>query len=359
MPIRMTTRHTIISAWPIRRSASLKKRRKRRARRSVSLPYSNLIGTYLTLNRFDEAKQAFDTAIAAKLDGPGLRLQRYYLAFIQGDNEAMAEQVRLLAGKPGAEDVLLSAQSDTDAYYGRMAKAREMTHRAMESAKAAGAPETAAIWAANAAMREAEVGDTARAREMTNEALALKGGRDVELLSAVALARAGEAAKAQALADKLNRESPLDTLIQHYWLPVIAASNELSRGNAQKAVDILGPATSYDLYSPSQFQVEPIYPSFVRGEAYLKLGDGQKAAAEFQKLLDHRGMVLNFPIAAPARLGLARAYALEARSATGVDAAAALAKARAAYQDFLALWKDADPDVPILKEAKAEYAKLQ
>ena len=317
--------------------------------------YGNLIGTYLALNRFDEAKQAFDTAIAAKLDGAGLRLQRYYLAFIQGDNEAMAEQVRLLAGKPGAEDVLLSTQSDTDAYYGRMAKAREMTHRAMESAKAAGASETAAIWAANAAMREAEVGDAARAREMTNEALALKGGRDVELLSAVALARAGEAAKAQALADKLNRESPLDTLIQHYWLPVIAASNELSRGNAQKAVDILAPATSYDLYSPSQFQVEPIYPAFVRGEAYLKLGDGQKAAAEFQKLLDHRGMVLNFLTAAPARLGLARAYALEARSATGV----ALAKARAAYQDFFALWKDADPDTPILKQAKAEYAKLQ
>jgi len=321
--------------------------------------FGNLIGFYLSLNRFDEAKQASDSAIAAKLDGPGLRLQRYYLAFVQGDNETMAEQVRLLTGKPGAEDMLLSAQSDTEAYYGRLAKARETTRRAIESAKAAGAPETAAIWAANAALREAEVGDTARAREMSNEALAVKGGRDVELLSAVALARAGEVAKSQALVDKLNRESPLDTLIQHYWLPVIEASNELSRGNAQKAVDILAPATSYDLYGPSQFQVEPIYPAFVRGEAYLKLGDGQKAAAEFQKLLGHRGMVLNFPTAAPARLGLARAYALEARSATGADAAAALAKARAAYQDFLALWKDADPDIPVLKQAKAEYAKLQ
>jgi tetratricopeptide (TPR) repeat protein len=321
--------------------------------------YGNLIGSYLALNRFDEARQTFDAAIAGKLDGPGLRLQRYSLAFVQGDNAAIAEQVRAVAGKPGEEDVLISAQSDTDAYFGRLSKARELTRRAMESAKAAGAPETAAIWAVNGALREAEFGNAARAREISSEAIALKAGRDVELLSAVALARAGDAARSQPLADKINREFPLDTLLQRYWLPVIAASNELSRGNGQRAVDILAPAANYDFYAPNQFQVEPIYPAFVRGEAYLKLGDGQKAAAEFQKLLDHHGMVLNFLTAALARLGMARAYALEARSSTDAVAISALVKARAAYQDFFALWKDADPDIPVLAAAKAEYSKLK
>jgi eukaryotic-like serine/threonine-protein kinase len=321
--------------------------------------YGNLIGSYLALNRFDEAKQTFDAAIADKLDGPGFRLQRYYLAFVQGDNAAMAEQVREVAGKPGAEDALISAQSDTEAYFGRLSKARESTRRAMESAKAAGAPETAAIWDVNGALREAEFGNAARAHEMCSQAVALKGGRDVELLSAVALARAGDPVRSQALADKISREFPLDTLLQRYWLPTIEASNELSRGNAQRAIDILTPVANYDMYSPTQFQIEPIYPAFVRGEAYLKLGDGQKAAAEFQKLLDHRGLTVNFPTAPLARLGIARAYAIEARSAMRAEAASALTKARGAYQDFFALWKDADPDIPLLVAAKSEYAKLK
>jgi tetratricopeptide (TPR) repeat protein len=194
---------------------------------------------------------------------------------------------------------------------------------------------------------------------MCSQAVALKGGRDVELLSAVALARAGDPVRSQALADKISREFPLDTLLQRYWLPTIEASNELSRGNAQRAIDILTPVANYDMYSPTQFQIEPIYPAFVRGEAYLKLGDGQKAAAEFQKLLDHRGLTVNFPTAPLARLGIARAYAIEARSAMRAEAASALTKARGAYQDFFALWKDADPDIPILVAAKSEYAKLK
>ena len=321
--------------------------------------YGNLIGTYLALNRFDEAKQTFDRAISEKLDGPGLRMQRHYLAFVQGDNAAMAEQVRAVAGKPGEEDTLIAAQSDSEAYFGRLGKARELTRRAMDSAKSNGAPETAAIWALYGAIREAEFGNAARTREISNEAIALKGGRDVELLSAVALARAGDATRSQGLADKISREFPLDTVLQRYWLPVVEASNELNRGNAQRGLDILLPIASYDFYSPPQFQIEPIYPAYIRGEAFLKLGDGPKAAAEFQKLLDHRGMVINAPIGALAHLGIARAYALEAHSANGAAAASALTKARAAYQDFLALWKDADPDIPILKEAKAEYAKLQ
>ena len=321
--------------------------------------YGNLIGTYLALNRFDEAKQTFDRAIAEKLDGPGLRLQRHYLAFVQGDSAAMAEQVRAVAGKPGEEDTLLAAQADSEAYFGRLAKAREITRRAMDSAKSNNAPETAAIWAVYGAIREAEFGDATRAREISSEATALKGGRDVELLSAVALARAGDSARSQALADKISREYPLDTVLQRYWLPVIQASNELNRGNAQRAADILVPIASYDFYSPPQFQIEPMYPAFVRAEAYLKLGDAPKAAVEFQKLIDHRGMVLNSPIGALARLGVARAYAIEARSVTGAEAASALTKARGAYQDFFGLWKDADPDIPVLVAAKSEYAKLK
>jgi tetratricopeptide (TPR) repeat protein len=321
--------------------------------------YGNLVGTYLALNRFDEAKQAFDRAVAEKLDGPGLRLQRHYLAFVQGDNAAMAEQVRAVAGKPGEEDTLLAAQADSEAYFGRLGKAREITRRAMDSAKSNGAPETAAIWALYAALREAEFGNTARARGISSDAIALKGGRDVELLAGVALARAGDSARSQALADKISREFPLDTVLQRYWLPVIQASSELNRGNAQRAVDVLAPIVSYDFYSPPQFQIEPIYPAFVRGEAYLKPGDGPKASAEFQKLLDHRGMVVNAPIGALAHLGIARAYALEARSEAGAEAASALTKTRSAYQDFFAMWKDADPDIPVLVAARSEYAKLK
>ena len=321
--------------------------------------YGNLIGIYLALNRFDEAKQAFDRAIEEKLDGPGLRLQRYFLAFVQGDNAAMQEQVRWAAGKAGIEDTLLSTQSDTEAYYGQLSKARDTTHRAAESAKRAGAPEAAAIWLANAALREAEFGNGAKARDYITEALALKSGRDVELFSAIAFARSGDAARSQALVDKLSRDFPLDTMYQRYWLPTIQASQELDRGNAQRAIDLLTVNANFDLYAPPQFQTEPIYPAFIRGEAYLKLGDGAKAAPEFQKLLDHRGMVVNFPLGALAQLGLSRAYALEARSAAAADAGTALAKARTAYQDFFALWKDADSDIPILTAAKSEYAKLK
>jgi serine/threonine protein kinase/tetratricopeptide (TPR) repeat protein len=321
--------------------------------------YGNLIGIYLALNRFDEAKQAFDRAIEEKLDGPGLRLQRYYLAFVQGDNAAMQEQVRWAAGKAGIEDTLLSTESDTEAYIGQISKARETTRRAAESAKRSGAPEAAAIWLANGALREAEFGNGAKARDYISEALALKNGRDVELFSAIAFARLGDTARSQALVDKLSRDFPLDTMYQRYWLPTIQASQELDRGNAQRAIDILSVNANFDLYAPPQFQTEPIYPAFIRGEAYLKLGDGEKAAQEFRKLLDYRGMVVNFPLGALAQLGLARAYALEARSAGGSDAGAALAKARTAYQDFFATWKDADPDIPVLIAAKSEYAKLK
>ena len=312
--------------------------------------YSNLMASYLALNRPDEAKAVFQEAQNRKLDIPYVHLARYYLAFLQGDASAMQEQAAWAMGKAGAEDWIMSMQGDTEAYYGRLAKARDYSQRAVESAKRNNAKETAALWRANEALREAEFGNAARARQGTTEALALSAGRDVELLSALALARAGDVGQSEKLAEKLNREYPLDTTIQGYWLPTVRAALQLDRGNSQRAIDVLQRASSYESAEPLPFQYfGSIYPAYVRGEAYQKAGRGLQAAAEFQKFLDHRGIVMNSPLGALAHLQLARAYALTDDKS----------KSRAAYQDFFGLWKDADPDIPILKEAKAEYAKLK
>jgi pentatricopeptide repeat protein len=312
--------------------------------------YSNLMASYLALNRPDEAKAVFQEAQSRKLDIPYVHLARYYLAFLQGDAPAMQEQAAWTMGKPGVEDWILSIQGDTEAYYGRLAKARDYSQRAVESAKRNNAKETAALWRANEALREAEFGNAARARQGATEALALSAGRDVQVLSALALARAGDVGQSEKLAEKLNREYPLDTTIQGYWLPTVRAALQLDRGNSRRAIEVLQRASSYEFAEPLPFQYfGAIYPAYVRGEAYLKMGQGPQAATEFQKFLDHRGIVMNFPLEALAHLQLARAYSLTDDKS----------KSRAAYQDFFGLWKDADPDIPILKQAKAEYAKLQ
>ena len=312
--------------------------------------YSNLMASYLALNRPDEAKAVFQEAQNRKLDIPYVHLACYYLAFLQGDASAMQEQAAWAMGKAGAEDWMLSMQGDTEAYYGRLAKARDYSQRAVESAKRNNAKETAALWRANEALREAEFGNAARARQGTTDALALSAGRDVELLSALALARAGDVGQSEKLAEKLNRDYPLDTTIQGYWLPTVRAALQLDRGNSQRAIDVLQRASSYESAEPLPFQYfGSIYPAYVRGETYQKAGQSQQAAAEFQKFLDHRSIVLNFPLGALAHLQLGRAKAMSGDKES----------ARKAYQDFFALWKDADPDILILKQAKAEYAKLQ
>ena len=312
--------------------------------------YSNLMASYLALNRPDEAKAVFQEAQSRKLDIPYVHLARYYLAFLQGDASAMQEQAAWTMGKPGVEDWMLSIQGDTEAYYGRLAKARDYSQRAVEAAKRNNAKETAALWRANEALREAEFGNAARARQGATDALALSAGRDVELLAALALARAGDAGQSEKLAEKLNREYPLDTTIQGYWLPTVRAALQLDRGNSQRAIEVLQRASSYESAEPLPFQYfGSIYPAYVRGETYQKAGQSQQAAAEFQKFLDHRSIVLNFPLGALAQLQLGRAKAMSGDKES----------ARKTYQDFFALWKDADSDIPILKEAKAEYAKLQ
>ncbi len=309
--------------------------------------YVNLGGTYVNLNRLDDANATFDAALSRKLDSGFLRGNMYALAFLRGNNAQMQEQLNWGAGRPADENLLLSTQSDTEAYYGRIKKAREFSRRAEDSANRADSKETAASWQVNAALREAELGNLAAAKQGVASALALSDGRDVKIVAVLALARVGDAAKAKALAGELEKDNPANTMLKLYWLPTINAILDLNRNNASQAIADLQPATPYELGTPGF--VNYLYPAYVRGQAYLLAHNGPGAAAEFQKLIDHRGIVLNFVTGALAHLQLGRAYAMEDDSA----------KAKAAYQDFFTLWKDADPDIPILKQAKTEYAKLQ
>jgi serine/threonine protein kinase/tetratricopeptide (TPR) repeat protein len=311
--------------------------------------YSNLIGSYLSLNRLEDAKAGLVQAQLRKLEGPTLRLAAYAIAFLENDAPTMQQQLTWATGKPGAEDLLLSTHSDTEAYYGRLSKAREFSQRAVDTAKHADAPESAAIWQANAALREAEFGNPVPARKLIALTLTLASGRDVGILAALTLARAGDAAEAEKLANKLDRDYPLDTMIQDYWLPTIRAAIELDRNNPQKAIDLLQPAASYELGEPQQFQFGTMYPIYLRGQAYLQKGLAQEASVEFQKILEHRGLIMNFPLGALARLQVARARAMSGDKSL----------AKEAFSDFFALWKDADPGVPVLQQAKTEYAKLR
>lgn len=309
---------------------------------------SNLAQTELALNRMEEARATLDQALAHKLDAHDLRVSIYAAAFLRNDRQAMQQQLAWAAGRPGEEDWLLSAQADTEAYFGRLVSAREFSQRAISSGTHAGAEEAAALWQVDAALREAEFGNRDPARQNALAALALLPGRDVKSMAGLALARAGETVQAHKLAEVLNKEFPLHTIMQGYWLPCIRAAIEINAKNPASALQILRSAPPYELGQSQPFQLGMLYPVYLRGQAYLLAGQGKEAAAEFQKIIDHRGIV-NFPLGALARVGLGRAYVLQGDRAN----------ARSAYQEFLTLWKDADPDIPILNEAKAEYAKLQ
>jgi len=313
------------------------------------LGYNNLGVAYFSMNRLDEAKSALDEALARKLDGPYLRQSIYYLDFLRKDAVGMQQQLAWGMGKPGAEDILLSAESDTQADYGRLRKARQLSAQAAESAKRNDSKETAAFWQANEALREVEFGNPAAALKQAREALALAPGRDVKVEAALALARGGDVTTAGKLVAALSQEFPLDTLMQNYWLPTVRAAIELQRHDSAKAIGILHATLPYELADPPPFSTGTMYPVYLCGEAYRAASNGGLAAAEFQKILDHPGVIVNFPLSALSHLGLGRARALSGDTAG----------ARTAYQDFFALWRDADPDIPILKEAKAEYSKLR
>jgi serine/threonine protein kinase len=313
--------------------------------------YGALGVEYVALNQLDEAEAVYKQAEDLKLESEDLPFDRYVLAFLKGDTARMAQVAAGAVGKPGTEDLVLASLADTEGWYGRLRNARELTQRAMDSAERNDAKETAAIYQAAAALREVEAGSFEQARADANAALKLGPTRDVQALAALALARAGDMATAEKLAAELDKQLPLDTMAQRYWLPSIQAAVALQRKDPNRAVELLKTSSAIELSVPAEGALWPVY---LRGEAYLMLHDGKAAAAEFQKFVDHYGVAGNFPWGSLARLGLARAYALDAAKDP-----AAREKARTAYQNFLTIWKDADPDIPIYKAAKAEYAKLQ
>jgi serine/threonine protein kinase/Tfp pilus assembly protein PilF len=310
--------------------------------------FGNLAGLYITLDRLDEARSTLQGARARKLEDYSLNLVEYDLAFMQRKDAEMKEMIEKSTGADG-EDQLFAAQADTDAYCGRLVQARSDMQRAVASAKRSSAIEAAALYQVWDAVRDAEVGDAAHARDNVAAAVAQSQGRDIRLLSALALARMGQPAEAEKLADKLDQEFPADTMIQNYWLPTIRASIAMHRHDTPRAIEFLKVASEYELGDPPQFQFASMYPVYVRGTAYLMNHDGRAAQAEFQKIIDHLGLEVNSVLGPLARLQLGRSYA----------ASGDTRNARVAYQDFFALWKEADPNVPVLQQARAEYAKLQ
>jgi tetratricopeptide (TPR) repeat protein len=317
--------------------------------RGSGLSYANLVNSFMSLDRLDEARDAAKEARAHNLDSSILSVFLYQVAFLQHDAATMEREAAAVMGKPGIEDALLQFQSDSAAHGGQFGKARELTRRASESAQRADQKETAAYYKALASVREALVGNANLVKQRAQAALALSNGRDPEAIATIALALAGDVTQAQRLAGDLATRFPQATVVQFNYLPTIRAAIELHDTNASKAITALEAAAPYELGTPNGSFTFALCPVYLRGEAYLAAHQGAAAAGEFQKILEHRGVALNQIFAALAHLGAARAYAL-----TGDKA-----KARSAYQDFLALWKDADGDVPILKDAKVEYAKLQ
>jgi serine/threonine protein kinase/tetratricopeptide (TPR) repeat protein len=311
----------------------------------TSWNYANVAASYVNLDRLHEARETAAQAQAKNLDSPWLHGSLYVIAFLSNDLAGMAQQMAWSAGKPGVEDLLLWSEADTAFYSGHLERGLELSRQAVASAERARERETAAEYDADAAVQLALFGKSAEVQQRTKQALGLSSGRDVQFRAALALSLAGDFTRSQSLTDDLARRFPEDTLVQFNYVPTLHGQLWITRNVPSKAIEALQTATPYELGATLG---GALYPVFVRGEAYLSAHQGREAAAEFQKILDHRGVVVNEPIGALAHLGLGRAYALQG------DAA----KARSAYHDFLTLWKDADPDIPILKAVKAEYAKL-
>jgi serine/threonine protein kinase/tetratricopeptide (TPR) repeat protein len=323
--------------------------------------YMNLVTPLLALNRFGEAHEANLAALARKPPAVGNNLDLYLIAFLTHDPKTMAEQLAWMEKQPQYEGKGLALDADTEAYAGHLRKARELTLRAADSSMRADSKDDAAVWWFNAALREAWFGNAKESRQAAEEALKLlPADEGVQLEAALALAMVGDTARAESLEQDLAKHYPLDTRVQSLWLPTIDARLALARKKPAAAIDRLQAAAPMELaLIPFETNTSCLYAVQVRGEAYLAMGDGHAAAAEFQKILDHTGIVENCATGAVAHLWRARANALEARTKQGPDPDAARTKALADYRDFFALWKDADPGIPVLKQAKGEYAKLQ
>ena len=330
-----------------------------------SLPYpyyANLGNSLLGGQHLDEASRTIREGQARKFDGLIFHDALYALAFLAPGSAALAEQQQWFAAKPDLETFGLSLASDTEAYAGRLRKARELTRRSVDSAMRADSKESGAIWWENAALREASFGNSVEARQAAAAGRKLyPDSSGVAVEAALAFAMSGDAAEAEPMAADINKLHPLDTQIQSLWLPAIQAQLALNRKNPSAAITDLQPALPPIEYGQIEFiaNLSCLYPTYIRGQANLAVGDGAAAVVEFQKIIDHSGLVWNCWTGALAHLGLARANALQAKNAHGAESDAARVRALAAYKDFLTLWKDADPDIPILQQAKAEYAKLQ
>jgi len=314
------------------------------------LSYANVVDSYISVNSLKEAEALAHEAQIKKLDSPFLHLLLYRLAFLQDDTAGMEQQVAWAADKQGLEGILLDLGAGTAAYSGQLGKARGLSRRSVALIERALGKEPAGSCEAEAAVREGLFGNAIEAGQRARTALALSAGREMQYGAALALALAGDVNRASVLADDLDKRFPEDTYVQFNYLPTTRAQLALIQKDYSSAIDRLQTSVPYELGTQGNFGFTgALYAVYVRGQAYLAARRGQEAVPEFQKILDHRGVVRSEPIGALAHLGLARVYALKGDTA----------KARATYQDFLTLWKDADPDIPILKQAKAEYAKLK
>ena len=313
-----------------------------------SLSYFNLLRAYFVVGRLREAQETFDQAIAKHLDSLWLRVDRYDLAFLENDATGMQQQVTWSSDKPGFKDVFLNLEADTAAYSGHAREARELSRQAVEFAGRAELNGRAADHEVNAAIRESLFGNFAEAQRQAKASLNRSPGPLVQYKAAIALALGRDGVGAENLANEMRRRYPENLMMRRQRIPTIQALVALDRDHGANAIEV-AESIPTEVVEFGPYQDADFFTAYVRGEAYLAAHRGAEARAEFQKILDHRGMIVNQPIGALAHLQIGRAYAMQGD----------VAKAKAAYHDFLTLWKDADPDIPILNEAKAEYAKLQ
>jgi serine/threonine protein kinase/Flp pilus assembly protein TadD len=316
----------------------------------VALTYANLVISYICLNRLKEAQVTAEEAQSKNLDSADLHLYLYELGFLQHDSARLAQQLKWALGTPGQESLLQYFEANSAAYSGQLNKSQQLLHQAVAYAGRAGEKDRPAGAEATAALSEALCGNATEARQLATAAAAQSLGRDGQFAAALALSIAGDSSGAQGIVEDLAKHFPEDTIVQFNYLPTIRAQLALNRNDPAQAAEVLQAAAPYELglASGTAFSTN-LYPVYLRGEVYLAAKQGAPASADFQRILDWPGVVTNEPIAALAHLGLARASAIQGDSA----------RARTAYQDFFSLWKDADPEIPILKQAKAEYAKLQ
>jgi tetratricopeptide (TPR) repeat protein len=307
------------------------------------MAYYNLVEGYINMNRLEEAQATAREAQAKKLYSPNLYYSLYLLAFLQNDAAGMAQQVDWAAGKP-EEAGMLAFQASTAAYSGQLRKAREYSRRAVALAQESEENEVAAGYEGARARREALFGNVGEAQRRAAAVTRLSTGLDAQYWAAQAWALSGDEVRAQALADDFAKRFPEATKVRFIYLPTINAQLALNRNDPSRAIELLQTGALVELGT-----IGGVYPVYLRGEAYLAAHQGSEAAAEFQKIIDHRGIVRSSPIGALAHLQIGRAYSMQGD----------ITKAKAAYQDFLTLWKDADPDIPILIAAKSEYAKLK